>query len=72
VKPFDDITPENMTYEEAKYWLGSWILHGAIAERHHWMYEESERIGNLCSKAYELLGDEKYSKIYKEVVEAHT
>lgn len=64
----DTITVENMTIENAREKLGSWLIGAAVLSRHRAMGDAVKRYDDLCSKAYKLLGNDEYKRIYDKTV----
>jgi len=66
------ITVENMTVEDARENLGSWVLHSAVLSRHRAMQKPLDRLAGLTDRAYQLLGHEDYAVIHEQVKRDHS
>jgi hypothetical protein len=59
------ITVENMTLETARENLRDW-LHSAAIFGSRGFIRWAKEYDDLCQRAYQLLGDEEYTAIYKQ------
>ncbi len=66
------ITVENMSIEEARENLGGWLIGSAVLSKHRGVYDKLNRLDDLTTRAWQLLGPDEYTKIFNRVVKATT
>ncbi len=67
-----EVTVENMTIEDARARLPRWLITCAILENRGFGSPYGDREHELTQRAYELLGNDEYKRIFDKTVEETT
>ncbi len=62
---------EEVTVEIARKHLPSWLSGSAILGLHRGMHEAVKKYDDLCTRAFKLLSDAEYTRIYNRTVKEY-